>query len=38
VPLKELAGVVRHVPLDSQLIKCAESIGINMGREPENCR
>lgn len=33
VPLHELAGVVRHVPTDSQLIKCAESIGINMGRE-----
>jgi len=33
VPLEELAGVVRHVPLDSQLIKCAESIGVNMGRE-----
>ena len=35
VPLQELAGVVRHVPADSQLIKCAESIGINMGRETE---
>ena len=33
VPLHELAGVVRRVPVDSQLIKCAESIGINMGRE-----
>ena len=33
VPLKELAGVVRRVPTDCQLIKCAESIGINMGRE-----
>ena len=32
VPLKELAGKVREVPLDSQLIHCAESIGINMGR------
>lgn len=40
VPLKELAGIVRHVPTDSQLIKCAESIGINMGREvgdPATC-
>jgi len=36
VPLQELAGVVRRVPPDSQLIKCAESIGINMGREA-NC-
>jgi ATP-dependent phosphofructokinase / diphosphate-dependent phosphofructokinase len=33
VPLRELAGVVRRVPVDSQLIHCAESIGINMGRE-----
>ena len=33
VPLKELAGVVRRVPTDCQLIRCAESIGINMGRE-----
>ena len=32
VPLQELAGKVRSVPLDSQLIQCAESIGINMGR------
>jgi len=32
VPLKDLAGVVRTVPPDSQLIRCAESIGINMGR------
>jgi 6-phosphofructokinase 1 len=32
VPLKELAGKVRSVPVDSQLIQCAESIGINMGR------
>lgn len=36
VPLQELAGVVRHVPADSQLIRCAESIGINMGREPSS--
>ncbi len=33
VPLSELAGVVRQVPADSQLVKCAESIGINMGRD-----
>lgn len=33
VPLKELAGVVRRVPTESQLIRCAESIGINMGRD-----
>ncbi|MGV7221409.1 MAG: 6-phosphofructokinase [Nitrospinales bacterium] len=32
VPLEKLAGIVRHVPLDSQLIKCAESIGISLGR------
>ena len=32
VPLEDLAGVVRHVPLNSQLIKCAESIGISLGR------
>jgi phosphofructokinase-like protein len=32
VPLKELAGKVRSVPVDSQLIQCAEAIGINMGR------
>ena len=33
VDLKELAGKERTVSLDSQLIRCAESIGINMGRE-----
>jgi 6-phosphofructokinase 1 len=33
VPLKDLAGKVRNVPLDSQLIRSAESIGINLGRE-----
>ncbi len=32
VPLKELAGKVRSVPADSQLIQCAEAIGISMGR------
>jgi len=33
VPLSELAGKVRQVPETSQLIRTAESIGINMGRE-----
>jgi 6-phosphofructokinase 1 len=33
VPLSELAGKVRQVPATSQLIRTAESIGINMGRE-----
>lgn len=33
VDLKGLAGKVRCVSLHSQLIRCAESIGINMGRE-----
>lgn len=33
VPLEQLAGLVRTVPLDSQLIRTAESIGINLGRE-----
>ena len=33
VDLKLLAGKVRCVSKDSQLIQCAESIGINMGRE-----
>lgn len=32
VPLSELAGKVRTVPETSQLIQCAESIGISMGR------
>jgi ATP-dependent phosphofructokinase / diphosphate-dependent phosphofructokinase len=32
VPLSELAGKVRSVPADSQLIRCAEAIGISMGR------
>ena len=32
VPLKSLAGIVRQVPLDSQLIRTAESIGVCMGR------
>ncbi|MBU1343859.1 MAG: ATP-dependent 6-phosphofructokinase [Proteobacteria bacterium] len=33
VNLKDLAGKVRTVSVNSQLIRCAESIGINMGRE-----
>ncbi|MCG8640572.1 MAG: ATP-dependent 6-phosphofructokinase, partial [Desulfobacterales bacterium] len=33
VRLKDLAGKVRTVSMDSQLIRCAESIGINLGRE-----
>ena len=32
VPLKSLAGIVRKIPPTSQLIQCAESIGINLGR------
>ncbi len=32
VPLEQLAGKVRTVPVDSQLIECAESTGISMGR------
>jgi 6-phosphofructokinase 1 len=32
VPLAELAGKVRTVPKNSQLIECAEAIGISMGR------
>jgi phosphofructokinase-like protein len=33
VDLKDLAGKVRKISIDSQLIRTAESIGINMGRE-----
>ena len=33
VDLKDLAGKVRTISADSQLIACAESIGINLGRE-----
>jgi len=33
VDLKDLAGKVRKISLDSQLIRTAESIGINMGRQ-----
>ncbi len=32
VPLKSLAGIVRKVPPTSQLIQCAEAIGISLGR------
>jgi len=32
VPLKSLAGIVRRVPPDSQLVRTAESIGICLGR------
>lgn len=32
VDLKDLAGKVKTVSLNSQLIHCAESIGINLGR------
>ncbi len=32
VPLSQLAGKVRRVPADSQLIRSAEAIGISMGR------
>ena len=31
VPLKSLAGIVRQVPLNSQLIRTAESIGVCLG-------
>ncbi|NLY41214.1 MAG: ATP-dependent 6-phosphofructokinase [Desulfovibrionales bacterium] len=33
VPLAELAGICRTVPIDHQLIRTAESIGVNLGRE-----
>jgi len=32
VPLETCSGKTRTVPLDSQLIQCAEAIGINLGR------
>ena len=32
VPLKVLAGIVRQIPVDSQLIRTAESIGVCLGR------
>ncbi len=33
VPLAEIAGKCRTVPLTSQMIHCAEAIGINLGRQ-----
>ncbi|MFC1852905.1 6-phosphofructokinase [candidate division CSSED10-310 bacterium] len=33
VPLAKLAGKVRTIPQDHQLIRTAESIGINLGRD-----
>ncbi len=33
VPLAEIAGKCRSVPLTSQMIHCAEAIGINLGRQ-----
>ncbi|MGE4297739.1 MAG: 6-phosphofructokinase [Desulfovibrionaceae bacterium] len=32
VPIESLAGVVRRVPVDAQMIHAAEATGINMGR------
>lgn len=32
IPLKSLAGIVRQVPEDSQIVRTAESIGICLGR------
>ena len=32
VPLKTLAGIVRKIPVTSQLIRCAEEIRISLGR------
>ena len=32
VPLESLAGIVRQVPVNSQLVGTAESIGICLGR------
>ncbi len=32
IPLKDIAGKVRTVPADHQLIRCAEAIGISLGR------
>ncbi|MDO9582545.1 MAG: ATP-dependent 6-phosphofructokinase [Desulfomicrobium sp.] len=32
VPLSELAGLCRTVPVDHQLIRAAEATGVNMGR------
>lgn len=33
VPLAELAGLCRTVPVDHQLIRAAEATGVNMGRD-----
>ncbi len=32
IPLEDLAGAVRNIPLDAQIIRSAESIGICLGR------
>ena len=32
VPLEQLAGRVRHVPSDSELLRAAEAVGIGLGR------
>ena len=32
IPLESLAGIVRQVPVDSQMVRTAESIGICLGR------
>ncbi len=32
VPMQGLAGKIRNVPMNSQLIDCAESVGISLGR------
>ena len=32
IPLESLAGVVRYVPADGQLVRTAESIGVCLGR------
>ena len=32
VPLKDLEGIARQIPVDSRLIRTAESIGVCLGR------
>ncbi len=32
IPLEDIAGKVRTVPSDHQLVRCAEAIGISLGR------
>ncbi len=32
IPLEDIAGKVRTVPADHQLVRCAEAIGISLGR------